>query len=259
MQEAKQASSSPLVAAHRGAAKSVRVAVATPRRGGGEAPGQQRGMLPRITHPRWLPALVIISGFMPLLLLAAGFASDLWRETRFLTSNPIEFMEHFTGEWNLRFLALTLAITPAMRLTGWGWLIRYRRIFGLFAFLYIAVHLGIYFGLDIELSWADLVADVADRTYITLGMLGFLLLVPLAITSTKAWVRRIGNRRWTALHRLVYVAAILGVIHYWMAVKKDISDPLAFAAIFLVLFAYRLAVLWRVSRARGERSAALAG
>jgi sulfoxide reductase heme-binding subunit YedZ len=193
-----------------------------------------------IKPPRWLPWLVIAAGCVPAAWLAWGFASDLLYNTRHLGANPIERMEHFTGDWNLRFLALTLSVTPAMKLTGWGWLIRYRRIFGLFAFAYICLHLTIYFVLDVGLSWPMLVEDVTERIYITLGMLGFLLLVPLAITSTKGWIKRLGNRRWNALHRLVYVSAVLGTIHYWMAVKRDITDPLIFASIFLVLFAWRI-------------------
>lgn len=215
-----------------------------------------RGLL-RLRHPRWLPAVVVVSGFLPLVLLGVGFASDMLRDTRFLTANPIEFMEHFTGEWNLRFLALTLAVTPAIKLTGLGWLIRYRRIFGLFAFLYIAVHLAIYFCLDVELSWSDLVADVTERTYITLGMLGFLLLVPLALTSTRASVRRLGSKRWTAIHTLVYPAALLGVVHYWMAVKKDITEPSVFASIFALLLGYRLVALRRGRHSGARRAPAV--
>lgn len=200
---------------------------------------RHRSTARHIKPPRWLPWVVIAAGCLPAAWLAWGFASDLLAGTRHLGSNPIERMEHFTGDWNLRFLALTLSVTPAMKITGWGWLIRYRRIFGLFAFLYICLHLTIYFVLDVELNWGALVEDVTDRTYITLGMLGFLLLVPLAITSTKGWIRRLGNRRWNALHRLVYVSAVLGTIHYWMAVKRDITDPLIFAILFLALFAWR--------------------
>lgn len=204
----------------------------------------------RIKPPRWLPWLVITAGFIPAAFIGWGLYSDLINGTRYLTANPIEYMEHFTGDWNLRFLALTLSVTPAMKLTGWGWLIRYRRIFGLFAFFYICLHLTIYFVLDVELNWNALIEDVTDRTYITLGMLGFLLLVPLAITSTKGWIRRLGNRRWNALHRLVYVSAVLGTIHYWMAVKRDITDPLVFALLFLALFGYRAKVALEGRRRR---------
>jgi sulfoxide reductase heme-binding subunit YedZ len=125
-------------------------------------------------------------------------------------------------------------------MTKAGWLITYRRTFGLVAFLYACVHLTIYFGLDIELMWSNLVEDVLDRTYITLGMTALLLMVPLALTSTKASIRWLGNRRWNAVHRLVYVSAVLGVIHFYMAVKQDVREPLVFGIILAALFALRV-------------------
>lgn len=145
-------------------------------------------------------------------------------------------IEHYVGEWNIRFLVLTLAVSPTIKATGWGWLIRYRRIFGLIAFFYIFLHLSAYFVLDVELDGALLVEDVAERLYITLGMAGFLLLVPLAITSTKGWIRRLGNRRWNAIHWLVFPAVVLGMVHYYMAVKRDIREPAVYALIFGLLF-----------------------
>lgn len=193
-----------------------------------------------IKPPRWLRWVVIAAGFLPAAWLVYGFGSDFFLGTRYLGSNPIKEMEHYTGDWNLRFLALTLSITPAIRLTKQGWLIRYRRIFGLFAFLYIVLHLTIYFVLDVELMWSFLVEDVLKRKYITLGMTGFILLIPLALTSTKGWIRRLGNKRWKAIHRLVYVSAVLGTIHFWMSVKRDITDPLIFAMIFAGLLGYRV-------------------
>jgi sulfoxide reductase heme-binding subunit YedZ len=183
---------------------------------------------------------VIAVSLLPAAWIFFSLWSDLTRNTRYLGANPVKEMEHFMGEWNIRFLVLTLAVTPAIKLTGWGWLIRYRRIFGLLAFLYIFLHLSIYFVLDVELSGALLVEDVAERLYITLGMAGFLLLVPLAITSTKGWIKRLGNKRWNALHWLVFPAVVLGLIHYYMAVKRDIREPLVYALIFGVLFWFRL-------------------
>lgn len=193
-----------------------------------------------IKPPRWLPWVVIAAGFIPCAWLLYGFTGDYFFGTRHFGTNPIKEMEHFTGDWNLRFLVLTLSITPALRLTRQGWLIRYRRIFGLFAFLYIVLHLTIYFVLDVELRWGDLVADVLKRKYITLGMTGFLLLIPLALTSTKGWIRRLGNRRWNAIHRLVYPAAILGTVHYWMSVKLDIRNPLLYVLTFVALLGWRV-------------------
>ena len=201
---------------------------------------RHRSIARAIKPPRWLPWVVIAAGFVPLAYLLYAFLSDFFLGTRHLGSNPVKAMEHFTGDWNLRFLVLTLAVTPAIRLTRQGWLIRYRRIFGLFAFLYICCHLTIYFTLDVELRWMDLVVDVMKRKYITLGMLGFLLLVPLALTSTKASIRRLGAARWNALHRTIYVAAILGSIHFWMSVKRDIRAPLVYALLFAVLLGWRL-------------------
>lgn len=183
---------------------------------------------------------IIAVSLIPALWIGFALWSDLTKNTRYLGANPVKTMEHFMGEWNIRFLVLTLAVTPIMKATGWGWMIRYRRIFGLLAFLYIFLHLTIYFVLDVELSGALLVEDVGKRLYITLGMAGFLLLVPLALTSTKGWIKRLGNKRWNRLHWLIFPAVVLGLIHYYMAVKRDIREPLFYALIFAVLFWYRL-------------------
>jgi sulfoxide reductase heme-binding subunit YedZ len=183
---------------------------------------------------------VIAASLYPAAWVAFGLWSDLTQNTRYLGANPVEEMEHYLGEWNIRFLVLTLAVTPVMKTTGWGWLIRYRRIFGLLAFFYISLHLSVYFVLDVELSAGRAIEDVAERLYITLGMAGFLLLVPLALTSTKGWIRRLGNRRWNALHWLIFPAVVLGMIHYFMAVKRDIREPLVYAILFGVLFGYRI-------------------
>ena len=190
--------------------------------------------------PVWVRWPVIIVSLLPAAWVGFALWSDLTRNTRYLGANPVKEMEHFMGEWNIRFLVLTLLVSPLIKVTGWGWLIRYRRIFGLIAFLYIFLHLTIYFVLDVELDGALLVEDVSERLYITLGMAGFLLLVPLALTSTKGWIRRMGNRRWNALHWLIFPAVVLGLVHYYMAVKRDIREPLFYAIIFGALFWYRL-------------------
>jgi methionine sulfoxide reductase heme-binding subunit len=187
---------------------------------------------------RAIHAIVVLAALIPAGWAIYGVLSDLFLGTRHFGSNPIKDVEHFTGDWILRFLVLTLAITPARRLTGWNWLARYRRSFGLIAFSYATLHLLVYFVLDVELSWSDMVEDVADRLYITIGMTAFALMIPLAITSTKAMIRRLG-RRWTLIHRAIYVIVVLGVIHFWMSVKKDVTDPIVFAAIFAVLLGYR--------------------
>jgi len=203
----------------------------------------------------WLVAL------MPLAWVAGAIASDFFEGTRHLGSNPIKEAEHFTGKWALRFLALSLAITPAVKLLQQGWLIRYRRTFGLLAFSYACVHLTVYAVLDVELSWSDMVEDVTDRLYITIGMTAFTLMIPLAVTSTKGWIKRLGNRRWNAIHRAVYGTAVLGLVHYWMSVKRDITEPAVFGIVFAVLLGWRV-WRWRQGAAAGPArrgSAALGG
>lgn len=199
--------------------------------------------------PRWLHWAVLVVSALPFLYVAAAIASDFLQGTRFLGSNPIKEAEHFTGKWALRFLALSLAVTPAVRLLKSGWLIRYRRTLGLLAFFYACTHLVIYGVLDVELTWSDMVEDVAKRLYITIGMTALALMIPLAVTSTKGWIRRLGNRRWTALHRLVYVSAVLGLVHYWMSVKKDVTEPAIFGIVFAALLG------WRAWRSAGGRRA----
>lgn len=198
--------------------------------------------------PRWLRAALFVVSLIPAVWVVFALASDYFNGTRLLGSNPIKEAEHFTGRWVLRFLIVTLAVTPIRQTLGWNWLQRYRRMFGLFAFAYATLHLSIYFLLDLELVWGDLWADIVKRPYITIGMAAFLLLVPLAATSTAKMVKRLGGKRWARLHRAVYVVVVLGTIHFWMAVKRDITLPLVFALIFAVLLGSRL-VKWRRRRA----------
>ncbi len=172
-----------------------------------------------------------------------------------LGANPVETLEHETGEWTLRLLAASLAVTPLIRLTNWGWLIRERRFLGLAAFTYASVHLLVYIGIDQFFNVNDIVEDVLEHLYVTVGMAAFLMLLPLAITSTKGWIKRLGGRRWNLLHRLVYVAAVAGCIHYLWAVKKDIEEPLIYASVFVVLFALRF-VLRRPGRKSAPSAAA---
>jgi sulfoxide reductase heme-binding subunit YedZ len=197
--------------------------------------------------PRWLRSVAFVVCLIPAAWVIAAIASDFFQGTRLLGSNPIKEAEHFTGRWVLRFLMFALAVTPIRQTLGWNWLQRYRRMLGLFAFAYATLHLSIYFFLDLELVWGDLAADIVKRPYITIGMAAFVLLVPLAVTSTAKMVKRLGGKRWAALHRLIYVIVVLGTIHFWMAVKRDITDPLIFAAIFAFLLGYRV-VKWRRRR-----------
>jgi len=156
-----------------------------------------------------------------------------------LGANPIEELLHELGRWGLKFLLLTLTITPVRRVTGWNWLLRFRRMLGLFSFFYILLHFTVYAVLDQGLDMAVIIEDVIERPYITLGMTGLLLLTPLAITSTKGMMRRLG-RRWQKLHRLVYVIAIAGVCHFYWQVKLDTLDATVYAVILLVLLGSRI-------------------
>jgi methionine sulfoxide reductase heme-binding subunit len=158
-----------------------------------------------------------------------------------LTANPVEFIQHFTGDWTLRFLLITLAITPLRKLLNLPDLIRFRRMLGLFAFFYVCLHFLTYIGPDQSFNLAGMWKDVEKRRYITVGFLGFVLLIPLAITSTRGWIRRLGGRRWQTLHRAIYMAAICGVIHYYWLVKSDVRLPLVYGAILAVLLLWRFA------------------
>lgn len=171
--------------------------------------------------------------------------------------NPIETVNRFLGDWALRFLLIALAVTPLRKITGWAQLARLRRMLGLFAFFYVCLHLSSYLGLDLFFDWQALGKDIVKRRYITLGMAAFVLLLPLAVTSTDAMIRRLGGRRWRMLHKLVYVTGILGVTHYWMMVKADIRQPMLYAAVLAVLLGYRVAVQL-LERARRQRPRAAA-
>ncbi len=182
---------------------------------------------------RVLKVAVFTACLVPLAALAwRGFTSGLG-------ANPIEFITHATGDWTLRFLLITLAVTPLRRVTGWNRIIGFRRMLGLFAFFYGTLHLFTYLWLDKFFAWSDILHDIPKRPFITIGFSAFVLLVPLAITSTAGWIRRLGGRRWRALHRLIYVAAAFGVIHYWWLVKADVTLPATYACILAFLLAIR--------------------
>ena len=184
-----------------------------------------------------LKALLFLLCLIPAGLLVQGFFDDA------LGANPIEAITHATGEWTLRFLLITLAVTPLRKLTHWHWLVRLRRMLGLYAFFYAALHFSTYIVLDQFFDWSAIVLDVLKRPYITVGFSAFVLLIPLAVTSTHAMVRRLGGRRWQALHRSVYGIAILGVVHYWWLVKSDLTGPLIYSAILAALLGVR--AWWR--------------
>ena len=174
-----------------------------------------------------------------------------------LGANPVETITHTTGEWTLRLLLATLAITPLRHLTGWVWLTRLRRMVGLFAFFYLMLHFTTYAVLDASLDLAYVIEDVADRLYITAGFAAFVMLVPLAATSTNAMVRRLGPLRWRRLHRLVYAAAICGALHFLWLVKADLREPLIYTGILAILLAARFPVVAR--RLRTRRTTGSAG
>jgi len=176
----------------------------------------------------------------------APFARLLWRyHTDDLTPNPIEFITHFTGDWAIRFVVATLAITPVRKLLRLPDLIRFRRMLGLFAFFYASLHFATWFALDKGFDMHEILGDFTKRRFIIAGLVAYLCMAPLAITSTKGWIRRLGGRRWQLLHRLVYVTGVAAVIHYYWLVKSDVRLPLLYGSLVAILLAYRGAVaLW---------------
>ncbi|HEY7752360.1 MAG TPA: protein-methionine-sulfoxide reductase heme-binding subunit MsrQ [Steroidobacteraceae bacterium] len=197
--------------------------------------------------------LVFLLCLLPLGWLAAGILQ--WPPAD-LGANPVEKVQDTLGIWGLRFLLLTLAVTPLREWFRWPRLLAFRRMLGLFAFAYIALHFLWYLFVDQAFDWRQLLADIAKRPYITLGFTALALLAPLAWTSTDRAMRRLG-RRWQRLHRLVYPAAVLGCVHFWWQVKADIREPLFYAAVAALLLGWRLQRHWR-RRIASSRSAAIA-
>ncbi len=191
---------------------------------------------------RYLKPVIFLACLAPLgILVWRGFHSALG-------ANPIEAITHATGDWTLRFLLGTLSITPLRRLTRQYWLIGLRRMLGLFAFFYGVLHLMTYIWLDKFFAVYEMLADIAKRKFITAGMTAFTLMIPLALTSTKWSIRKLGGKRWQALHRLIYASAAAGVIHYIWLVKADLKKPLEYATVLGALLLYRI-VVWIKSRA----------
>ena len=198
----------------------------------------------RILISKWTKVVVFLLCLVPVAIIVWG-APGSWG------ANPTQFLEHATGDWILRFLAITLAVTPLskIKMLGLKQLVRFRRMFGLFAFFYASAHFSIYMGLDQVLDFHGIWADIAKRPYITVGFTGFVLMIPLAITSTAWMVRRMGFRRWQMLHRLIYGSAIAGVIHFYWLVKSDVHLPLIYAGIMAVLLGWRV-YAWFSDRGR---------
>jgi len=194
---------------------------------------------------RWIKPVIFLACLGPLGRLAwKGFHG-------MLGANPIEVITHSTGDWTLTFLLVTLSITPLRKLTRQYWLIGLRRMFGLYAFFYGTLHLTTYVWLDKFFDVHEMLADVAKRRFITAGLTAFVLMIPLALTSTKGWIRRMGGKRWQALHRLIYFSAAAGVIHYIWLVKADLRKPLQYASVMGVLMVYRV-VVWAGAKAKAS-------
>jgi sulfoxide reductase heme-binding subunit YedZ len=188
---------------------------------------------------RFIKLLVLVDGAVPLALL-------VWDQAHHrLGANPQNFLILTTGMMTLIFLTLTMAVTPVRKVFGLNWVIQLRRMLGLYAFFYGCLHFLCFYSLDRAFSISSTLHEIVARKYIWFGMTALLVMVPLAITSTNAMIKRLGGKRWRALHRLAYVAAIAGAIHFYMQVKADVRLPLVFIAVLAILLGYRLVVYWR--------------
>ena len=204
------------------------------------------------TQFKRLKALLFIAATLPFLRLVIFTIND-W-----LGANPVEFITRNTGDWTLYFLCITLAVTPLRRLSGWNWLVRLRRMLGLYAFFYASLHFMTFLWFDHFFDVAEMLRDVVKRPFITVGFSAFVLLIPLAATSTNAMIKRLGGKRWQMLHRLIYLIAPLGILHFWWmkAGKNDFGEPIVFGLIVAVLLMAR--VYWRFAQ-RSATSSRAAG
>ena len=185
----------------------------------------------------WLKITVFLLALLPL-------ARAAWVVLSGMAVNPVEFITRSTGTWTLCFLLITLAISPLRQLSGWSWPLRLRRMLGLYAFFYGCLHFTTYVWLDQFFDWPGMLHDIVKRPFITVGFAAMLLMTPLAITSTQGWMKRL-KRNWGKLHRLVYPVVLLGVLHYWWLVKKDLTQPMLYAAMLAVLLGWRVYRRWR--------------
>jgi sulfoxide reductase heme-binding subunit YedZ len=202
----------------------------------------------KLLTSKWTKVAVFVVSSIPFALLCAGFLRNN------LGINPVETLQHTTGDWTLRFLIFTLAVTPLRKAFQLPELIRFRRMLGLFAFFYVVLHFLTYLGPDQSFNFSGMWDDVAKRKFVTVGFAAFVLLIPLAATSTTGMIRRLGGKRWQMLHRSIYVCAILGVIHYYWLVKSDVRKPLVYAFFVGILLLWRL---WdRYVRGKGSAPAA---
>jgi methionine sulfoxide reductase heme-binding subunit len=183
---------------------------------------------------KWAKAAVFVLCLLPLAWLIWGFFNGK------LGGNPVEYITHSTGDWTMRFLLLTLTITPLRRLSNQHYLLRFRRMLGLYAFFYGCLHFTTYLWLDQSFDLTSMSKDIIKRPFITAGFAAFIVLVPLAVTSTKKMIAWLGGKRWQVLHRLIYFSAAAGVVHYWWLVKSDIRQPLMYGTILTIILAARL-------------------
>jgi sulfoxide reductase heme-binding subunit YedZ len=195
------------------------------------------------TDSRFHRQLFLFNGLLPALLILL----DGWRGK--LGANPVEFITRSTGMLTLVFLMLTLMVTPLRKACGWNWLLKQRRLLGLYAFFYGVAHLLTYLAYDRDWQLQTVIGDVSKRPFIAIGMFSFALMVPLAVTSTNAMIKKLGGQRWAQLHRLTYYIAIGGVLHYWIIVKSDVTYPLLFGIVLALLLGYR--VVTSIKKARG--------
>ncbi len=195
-----------------------------------------------------IKALLFVLALLPFLRMA-------WLVAQGVPVEPLEFLTRGTGDWTLYFLCITLAVTPLRRLSGWNWVIKLRRMLGLYAFFYALLHFVTFFWFDHFFDIAEMLKDVVKRPFITVGFIAFVLLIPLAVTSTNAMVKRLGGKRWLWLHRLIYLIAPLGILHFWWmkAGKNDFQEPIIFGAIVALLLAMR--VYWSYVRKTGAARA----
>jgi sulfoxide reductase heme-binding subunit YedZ len=195
----------------------------------------------KLLSSKWTKVFIFLISLVPITAL-------VWRAFHSgLGANPVEFVQHATGDWTLRFLIFTLTITPLRKLLNLPDLIRFRRMLGLFAFFYVCLHFLTYLGPDQSFNLGGMWKDVAKRPYVTVGFTAFVLLIPLALTSTAWSIRKLGGRRWQQLHRAIYISAICGVIHYYWLVKSDVRKPLFYGALVSLLLAWRI-VDWFLRR-----------
>lgn len=197
--------------------------------------------------------VVHLLALLPAAILAWQFY-DVWKSgSDALGADPVAEIEHRTGLWALRFLMIALAVTPLRQLSGQAVLVRFRRMLGLYAFFYASLHFAAYLGLDLRGYWTQIFEEIVKRPYITVGFSAWLLLLPLAVTSTKGWIRRLG-RNWARLHKLVYAIGVLAVLHFWWLVKSDIREPMLYAGILAVLLGWRAWKAFSLRRTAAVRS-----